>query len=158
MPYIIDGNNLIGSSPDISIEDPEARLKLIQIIKKFQENKKHNITVVFDGVPENGVRKEDICSKFCVVYPPEGSTADEEIKRILKRYHHYKDVILITSDRELKAYAKEKGAKTINSIEFYFELKRISRVHGKAEESQKRIEAEISEHEVNHWMKIFDES
>lgn len=158
MPYIIDGNNLIGSSPDISMEDPESRSKLIYIVRKFHENKKNNITLVFDGVPANGVRKEDICSKFCVLYPPDGSTADEEIKRILNGYHYFKDVTLVTSDRDLKSYAKKKGAKTVNSIEFYFELKRISRHHGKKEEKQKRIEAELSDREVDHWMKIFDDA
>lgn len=156
MPYIIDGDNVIGSSPDIALEDPKARPKLIYIIRKFQENKKNNVTIVFDGMPENGVQREEIGEKFCVRYPPPGSTADDEIKRILNDYNYFKDVILVTSDRELRTFAKKKGAKIINSIEFYFELKRISRIHGKKEETKKRIDTQLSDTEVEQWMKIFE--
>lgn len=156
MPYIIDGDNVIGSSPDISLEDPKARPKLIHIIKKFQENKKNNVIIVFDGEPENGVQREDICEKFCVRYSLAGHSADDEIKRVLDGFNYFKDVIVVTSDRELKTFAKKKGAKVINSIEFFFELKRVSHIHGKKEESKKRIDAELSDSEVEQWMKIFE--
>jgi predicted RNA-binding protein with PIN domain len=156
MPYIIDGDNVIGSSPDISLEDPKARLKLIYIIRKFQENKKNNVTIVFDGMPENGVQREDISEKFCVRYPPPGSSADDEIMRILNDFNYFKDVIVVTSDRDLRTFAKKKGAKIINSIEFYFQLKRISRIHGKKEETKKRIDTQLSDTEVEQWMKIFE--
>jgi predicted RNA-binding protein with PIN domain len=156
MPYIIDGDNLIGSSPDISKEDPDARTKLVSIVRNFQENKKSNVTIVFDGEPQNGLRREDICAKFCVRYPRYGSSADDEIKRILDGFNYFRDVVLVSSDRDLKDYAKEKGARTINSIEFYYELKRVSRVSGKKEESRKRIDAELSDMEVDQWMKIFE--
>jgi uncharacterized protein len=157
MPYIIDGDNLIGSSPDISLEDPQARSKIIEIVRQFQVNKNSNVTIVFDGAPQNGVRKKDIYAKFCVVYPHNGASADDEIRHILNQLNYFRDVILITSDRELKIFAKKKGAKTVNSIEFYFDLKRISRISGKVEEKQKRIEAELSDQEVEQWMKIFDQ-
>jgi predicted RNA-binding protein with PIN domain len=156
MPYIIDGDNVIGSSPDISLEDHKARPKLIYIIRKFQENKKNNVTIVFDGMPENGLQREDIGEKFCVRYPQTGSSADDEIKRILSGFNYFKDVIVVTSDRELRTFAKKKGARIINSIEFYFELKRISRIHGKKEETKKRIDAQLSNSEVEQWMKIFE--
>jgi predicted RNA-binding protein with PIN domain len=157
MPYVIDGDNLIGSSPDISLEDPDARSKLLHILTKFQDNKKVNVIVVFDGMPEKGVQREEICTKFCVRYPHAGFSADDEIKRIFNEFNYFKDVTLVSSDRELKSYAKKKGAKTLNSIEFYFELKRISRLHGKKEESKKRIDAQLSDREVDQWLKIFDQ-
>lgn len=156
MPYIIDGDNLIGSSPDITQEDPDARTKLISIVQNFQERKNSNVTVVFDGAPQSGVHREEVRTKFCVRYPRNGSNADEEIKHILDGLNYFKDVILVTSDRDLKDYAKKKGAKTVNSIEFYYELKRISRISGKQEESRKRIDAELSDMEVDQWMKIFE--
>jgi predicted RNA-binding protein with PIN domain len=156
MPYIIDGDNLIGGSPDISLDDPECRTKLIFIVRKFQEARNNKITIVFDGHPENGVNRENISEKLLVCYPNNGSSADEEIKHILAGFHYFKDVILVTSDRDLKSFAKKKGAKTINSIEFYFELKRYSHISGKKEETRKRIEGEISDQEVDQWMKIFE--
>lgn len=156
MPYIIDGDNVIGSSPDIWMEDPKARAKLIYVIKKFQENKKSNVTIVFDGAPENGVQRENLGDKFCVRYPQPGTSADDEIKQILNGINYFRDVIVVTSDRELRTFAKKKGARIINSIEFYFELKRFSRIHGKKEETEKRIDTQLSDNEVEQWMKVFE--
>ena len=157
MPYIIDGDNLIGSAPDISLDDPQARTRLIQVVKRFQQNKKSNVIIVFDGVPENGVHNEDICDKFCVRYPRTDTNADEEIKHILGGFSYFKDVVVVTSDKELKCFAKKKGAKTINSTEFYFELKRIFRHYGKKEETEKRIDTQLSDIEVDQWMKVFED-
>jgi predicted RNA-binding protein with PIN domain len=157
MPYIIDGDNLIGSSPDFSLDEPDARLRLRVIVEKFQEAKKSTVTLFFDGAPENGVQRENLGSKFCVRYPANGLSADDEIKQMLEGFNYFRDVVLVTSDRDLKTFAKKKGAKIINSIEFYYELKRLSRISGKEEEFRKRIDAELSDGEVDQWMKIFAE-
>jgi len=156
MPYIIDGNNLIGSSPDISLEDKDARKKIIYILKKYQEVKKNNIIVAFDGEPDIILNRENLKNKFTVIYPKYGNSADDEIKKIIDNYTNYKDVILVSSDMELKTYARKKGARTINSIEFYFELKRVYHINGQKEKLKERINIEISEKEVDLWMKIFD--
>ncbi len=156
MPYIIDGNNLIGSSPDISLKDANARYEIISIIKKFQRNKKSKIIVVFDGEPDTFSEEENPNEKIVIKYPQIGESADDEIKKILDGYTYFRDVILITSDRELKDVAKKKGAKVINSIEFYYELKRVYRATGRIEMKQKRINTELTEGEIDQWMKIFD--
>ena len=156
MPYIIDGNNLIGSSPDISLKDENARSEIIAIVKKFQRNKKSKIIIVFDGEPDTFSEEENPNEKIVVKYPPVGESADDEIKRILEGYTYFRDVILITSDRELKEAAKKKGVKVVNSIEFYYELKRVYRATGRIEQKQKRINTELTEGEVDQWMKIFD--
>jgi len=157
MPYIIDGNNLVGCAPDIALEDPDARSVVLHAVREFQASKKNNVIVVFDGGPDGGVRRQEMSSKFTVLFPRDGNTADDEIREILDGFNYYKDVVLVSSDRELKAYAKDLGAKIVNSIEFYFELKRHSHIHVKKEETQKRIDAELSDSEVDLWLKIFDE-
>ena len=156
MPYIIDGNNLIGCSPDISLEDSNSRSEIIGIVKKFQKKKKSKIIVVFDGEPDTFSNEENPTEKIVVKYPPIGDSADDEIKRILDGYTYFRDVVLVTSDRELKDVAKKKGARVVNSIEFYYELKRVYRATGRIELKQKRIDTELSEGEVDQWLKIFD--
>lgn len=156
MPYIIDGNNLIGCSPDISLEDKNSRSEIIAIVKKYQKKKKSKVIVVFDGEPDTFSNEENPTEKIVVKYPPIGESADDEIKRILEGYTYFRDVVLVTSDRELKDVAKKKGAKVINSIEFYYELKRVYRATGRIEMKQKRIDNELSDGEVDQWMKIFD--
>ncbi len=155
MPYIIDGNNLIGCAPDLSLADPEARGKIVSIIRKFQESKNTKVTVFFDGEPQGSERLNPINSKLMVVYPRYGLSADDEIKKILENYQHVKETILVTTDRELKNFAKEMGIRTINSIEFYYTLKKISVSHGRKEETLKRVNTRVSQNEVEQWLKIF---
>ena len=157
MPYIIDGNNLIGCSPDISLEDKEARTKLLHIVRNFQENRNNNVILFFDGEPANGLYREEVNQKFSIRYPRFGGSADEEIRELLESYSDYRDVILVSSDRELKTIGKKKGAKIVNSIEFYFRLKQAYRVDERREEKKKRIDAQLSDNEVDQWMKIFQE-
>jgi len=157
MPYIIDGNNLIGSTRDIALDDKDAREKIVTLIRKFQESKNTKVTVVFDGEPSGGLVKNHASAKLTVVFPHYGNTADDEIKRILSGYHQINDVILVSSDRELKKFAKEKGAKTRNSIEFYYELKKTHYISGKKEETLKRINTSLSQNEIENWMKIFNQ-
>ena len=155
MPTIIDGNNLIGCSPDIALDDPEARKKIIHLIKKYQKNKKNNLIIVFDGKPDTLFVESHSLDKFSVVYPRFGYSADDEIKKILGGYSDCKAVTLVSSDRELKNFARKMGIKTLNSIEFYYELKKVYRMSGKKEEKLKRIHGKISKQEVDKWMKIF---
>jgi predicted RNA-binding protein with PIN domain len=155
MPYIIDGNNVIGSSPDIGVDDSQGREKLILLVEKFQSRKNNNVILVFDGEPKDAAYENKISNKFKVIYPRYGMSADTVIKNILDEYNNFKDVILISSDRELKTFSKKKGVKTINSIEFYYELKRTYKIHNKVEKNKKQIDVEVSSNEVDHWMKVF---
>ncbi|MEN8153107.1 MAG: NYN domain-containing protein [Acidobacteriota bacterium] len=156
MPYIIDGNNLIGSSPDISLDDAESRKKIVGLVKKFQLKKNNKVVVVFDGEPDEFTGGNDSSDKLVIIYPKFGSSADDEIKKILNSYNYFRDVVLVTSDRELKDIARKKGARIVNSIEFYYELKRAYRASGKVEMKQKRINTKLSEGEIDQWMKIFE--
>lgn len=156
MPTIIDGNNLIGCSPDISLEDSNSRSEIVSILKKYQKNRKSKIIIVFDGEPDHFFQEGNPSEKIIIRFPDIGESADDEIKKILDGYTYFRDVVLVTSDRELKDLARKKGAKVINSIEFYYELKRVYRATGKIELKQKRIDAELSEGEVDQWLKIFE--
>jgi len=155
MPYIIDGNNLIGCAPDFSLSDPEARGKMISLVRKFQESKNTKVTLVFDGEPQGSELHNPINSKLLVIYPRYGLTADDEIKRILENYQHVKETVLVTTDRELKTFAKEKGVRTVNSIEFYYTLKKAFVSQGRKEETLKRVNNRVSQNEVEQWLKIF---
>jgi len=84
MPYIIDGNNLIGSSPDIAIEDIDGREKITLLAEKFQNRKKNNVILVFDGEPKASAYENSVNNKFKILYPRFGMSADELIKKILE--------------------------------------------------------------------------
>ncbi len=156
MPYIIDGNNLIGCSGDISLQEPDARKKLLTLLRSFQETRKTRVTIVFDGEPDETQFASACGNKLAVVFPAIGLSADDEIKKIIQQYSNLRDIVLVSSDRELKKYAREKGARTMNSIEFYFVLKKASRIHGLREEKMKRVNTQLSNREVDQWLEIFN--
>ncbi len=87
MPYVIDGNNLIGCSPDLSLDDGDAREKIVALVKKFQESRNAKVTIVFDGEPSGALPRGALTSKFHVAFPRYGHTADDEIKKIISSYH-----------------------------------------------------------------------
>jgi predicted RNA-binding protein with PIN domain len=157
MPYIIDGNNLINSAPDLSIDDQDAKLKIIDIVQNYQQARKNKVMLVFNELSDNCEYHRFISEKFSITCPECNDSVDAEIKRMLESCNHPQDMIVVTSNHELKKHARKKGIKTVNSIEFYFELKRYCRVSGKKEEQQKRIHNALSDNEVDQWLQIFGE-
>jgi len=155
MPYVIDGNNVIGSSPDLVQTETGSRQKLIEMVVQFQKHRNNSVVLVFDGArgEENIPPLGD--GRFSVLFPNEGQSADDLIIHLINEYTNCRDVVLVSSDKKLKDLAKEKGGRTLNAIEFYFDLKRANRIQDKREEKEKRIHGEISDNEVDQWMKIF---
>ena len=50
MHYLIDGHNLIGALPDISLEDPDDEVKLILVLRSWAvARRRREVTVIFDG-------------------------------------------------------------------------------------------------------------
>ncbi len=155
MPYIIDGNNLIGVEGKEALNNEESRIILINLLKNFQRQKNTSLIVVFDGSGENFLHQIDQNGKFRVLFPSIGHSADDCIKDLLKKFTNMKDVTVVTSDRELKDYCRSAGAKIINSIEFYHLLKQKAFIIHKSNEEKKRIHIELSEQEVEAWLKVF---
>ena len=52
MPYLVDGNNLIGQSREQNLKDPHARVRLIRELSQFCRQRAAALTVVFDGEPD----------------------------------------------------------------------------------------------------------
>ena len=52
MAYLIDGHNLIGQLPDLSLNDPNDEAKLVQKLIGFAARQQKRVVVVFDsGLP-----------------------------------------------------------------------------------------------------------
>lgn len=155
MPYIIDGNNVIGGSPDLVQSEGGSRQKMIDMVVQFQKQRKNSVILVFDGARGDEQVPTGADGRFSVLFPQEGESADDLIVRLMNEYTNCRDVVLVSSDKKLKDLAKEKGGRTLNAIEFYYDLKRANRIQDRREEKEKRIHGEISDNEVDHWMKIF---
>jgi predicted RNA-binding protein with PIN domain len=156
MPYLIDGNNLIGHLPFLEIKSPESRLELISRLIIFQKVKNTRVMVVFDGPPDPNISEEDFKGmSFYVYYPDFGQNADTVIKKIISKETDLRQFFVVSSDREIKFFAKSKGAKSINCQEFNRQLKKALKKYKKNMEMEKNVELP-SPLEVKLWSKLFE--
>lgn len=111
---LIDGYNLIG----IFYKDmKKAREKLIENLIAYSKEKKHEITVVFDGYKEGpGKETSEIRGGIKIIYSGAGEKADDVIKRILKTEKYL--WIVITSDRDIEKTAWRENCVVIDSSIF----------------------------------------
>lgn len=154
MPYLIDGNNLIGTLPDLEIRDPESRHELVNRLLAFQRIHRTRILVVFDGPPDDTI-PEKMCARplFRIYFPERGKNADTVIKKLITKETDTRRFFVVSSDRELKAFAKKNGAPQLNSREFQRELKQALKKYKKQRELDKDVSLPTPL-EVEQWKKV----
>ncbi|MDP3260976.1 MAG: NYN domain-containing protein [Thermodesulfovibrionales bacterium] len=110
----MDGYNLIG----IHHKDLESqRQRLVERLAEYKKIKGHNITVVFDGWKSgSGAESHSVTGGIKVIYSRLGEKADAVIKRIISS--EKKQLIVITSDREIADHAWANGSVVVSSDEF----------------------------------------
>jgi predicted RNA-binding protein with PIN domain len=153
--YLIDGNNFIGHSSPAELRDPQSRYRLISKLQRFQSQKNTRVIVVFDGNPDPDLSGEKYRrKKFSIIFPFFDQNADEVIKKIISQQTDMRRFYVVSSDREIKNYAKRKGARPLTCEEFERELKVALKEHKESREEEKNVPSPTS-FEVDQWLKIF---
>ncbi len=156
MPYLIDGNNLIGHLPFLEIKAPGSRFELIGRLLVFQKIKNTRVIVVFDGPPDPDITEEDFKGMpFHVLYPERGQDADEVIKKIVSKETDLRRFFVVSSDREIKHFAKSKGAKILSCEEFKKHLKKAQKKFKRVKEWEKNVDLPTPL-EIKFWTNIFE--
>jgi|GEM_PF-1045121 len=146
MPYLIDGDNLLWAW-DFEGEIEEGRTQLLNVLLRFQKRKKSKFIIFFDGPLKKSFSSTD---SMRIVISSGGASADEMIMELLETKTDCRNLILVSSDRELRYRAKTKRAKVISSSEF---IKILQRVVKRGEREER--EQEITPLEVRLWENIF---
>lgn len=117
--WVVDGMNVIGSRPDGWWRDrPGAMGGLAVRLRDYEESSGEEVTVVFDGRPvelpvegRGGPR---------VVFASQGGAgaADDEIAALVSRDPDPGTLRVVTSDRELAARARARGAEVVSAGAF----------------------------------------
>jgi len=153
--YLIDGNNFIGHISALALRDPRSKHRLISSLKKFQKQKKTRVLVVFDGPPDPDLISEQFREKnFSVIFPSQEQNADKVIKEIISKETDLRRFFVVSADREIKNFAKSKGAKPLSCKDFNRKLKSTLKEHREYLEEEKRQDTPSSL-EVKQWLKIF---
>ena len=147
MPYLIDGHNLIGQTPGLSLADPDDERKLVELLRTFLVKAGKKGTVVFDqGQPGATARWSNNVLK--VVFARAPSSADDLIRHRLATEVNPQGLLVITGDQEVARAARAARARVQSAAEFAQEMLR------RPATSQKK-EVGLTEDEVLAWEKEF---
>lgn len=157
MPYIVDGNNLLGHLSPLELRNMQSRRTLVARLSIFQKIKRTKVHVVFDGPPDPEMAQEVKASSrkaLSVLSPEPGSSADSVIKDLIMKQTDRRRLFVVSTDREIRSFARTQGAKSLNSADFLRELKKAEKRFLRAAELRKDVPAP-SELEIEHWIELF---
>ena len=133
--FIIDGNNIIGKIPSLKrlqVKNKQiSREKLAFMIQRYFSKRNAGVSLHFDGHP-----KDEIKILKAKINYSKNFTADEMIKKEIEDSKNPRNLVVITSDSNLKDFARKCSCKIISSEEFSKQIKLAS----SEEEESKRIQ------------------
>jgi predicted RNA-binding protein with PIN domain len=155
MAYLIDGNNLLGCLFPGHHRDPENKLKLVRRLIAFHRSKRVRIILVFDGAPipdplDMALPEE----RFTILHPERGGSADRIIIEFLDGRPDRRHLIVVSTDREIRAAAKLRGARSLTAPEFAAELSRTLRER-KSEREMDKADVRPTPLETRLWSQVF---
>lgn len=149
MPILIDGHNLIGQLPILSLEDPDDEEKLVRLLASYRARTGKAITVVFDPGGAYALPGSRRHGGVEVVFAPHGGSADGVIARRVRRSRNPQEWQVVTSDRKLTEAVTRQGARVLRAEDYAAELELP------AEVEPDRKELPPSPDEVESWLALF---
>lgn len=149
MPYLIDGHNLIGQIPGLSLDDPHDEAKLVERLKSVMARKRKRCTVVFDGGLPGGLSRDLSTHSVQAVFAHGGTTADAIIIRRIRQARNPAGLIVVSADREILQEAERRGARVVSPVAFVAEMQ-APEVRSDTDPNPR-----VSPGEVERWLRIF---
>ena len=146
MPYLIDGNNLLGSWGGPRGDD--GRAEVVRRVAAFCRARGARATVVFDGGPLRLDMDAQTLGPVSIRVPPPGQDADGVIRDLVKRAARAADLIVVTSDKPLYSYVRTLGASILRAHEWNELERRVSPAASAGEKPER-------ETDVDGWLKRF---
>ena len=146
--YIIDGNNLIGKIASLQKlqkkNKQSSRDKLAFILESYFLGKPNNkISLHYDGFPGQSIKIQNIR----IIYSGK-KTADDEIKYQIEQEKNRRNLIVVSSDRNLKDFASVCGCDWMSCEDFAKAVMNRS-----PDDEEKKRQDELSNDEFK---KLFD--
>lgn len=150
MPVLIDGHNLIGRLPALSLQDPHDEEKLVRLLKSYRARTGKKVTVVFDPGEAFHLAQTRRFGEIEVVFAPHGSTADAVIAKRVRSSRNPRGWLVVTSDQRLAEIVRGHGARVQSAEEFG------SRLGTPVEAPAAWRETPPSPEEVKTWLALFE--
>jgi len=117
MPYLIDGNNLLGSWGGPRGQD-DRREEVVRRVAAFCRARRVKATLVFDGHPLRDDMASQDLGLVSLRVPPRGQDADTVIRELVERAPRPGEITVVTSDKALYSYVKTLGAAVLRAHEW----------------------------------------
>jgi predicted RNA-binding protein with PIN domain len=162
MNYIIDGHNLIAKIPGLDLSMPDDEQHLIELLNRYGQLIRDKIEVYFDGAPVGQAGIQNF-GRVQAHFVPQSQTADDVIRiRLAELGRSARNWVVITSDRNVQAAAREAHAGVMSAEGFVGILQtrllqaslRSRTKYGEITPDQPISQA-LSDAEVNEWLVIF---
>jgi predicted RNA-binding protein with PIN domain len=153
MPYLVDGNNLLGSWGGPARGD-DRRMEVVRRVAAFCRGRGARATVVFDGQPFRPSLGQQDLGPVSLRFPEPGRDADSVIRDLVDRAPRPAELSVVTSDKALYSYARTRGASVLRAHEWN------SLAAGRTAGPARRGAVETSEKpqretDVDGWLKRF---
>ena len=117
MPYLIDGNNLLGSWGGPAVPG-DGRTEVLRRVADFCRARGARATIVFDGAPFRADLGAQDLGPVSVRFPPSGSDADSVIREMLDHAARPAELTVVSSDKAVYSYARTRGAAALRAREW----------------------------------------
>jgi predicted RNA-binding protein with PIN domain len=155
VPYLIDGNNLLGSWGGPAVAG-DGRHEVVRRVAAFCRAKGARAIVVFDGAPFRPEIVDQQLGSVTIRFPPEGLDADSLIRQIVDAADRPGDFVVVSSDKPVYSYARTRGARAITAREWNELGRQGSRPAGRpVGRPELRGEKPERESDVEGWLKRF---
>jgi predicted RNA-binding protein with PIN domain len=152
MPYLVDGNNLLGSwGGPRGLDD--RRAEVVRRVAAFCRARKARATVVFDGHPLRPDMASQDLGPLTLRVPPAGQDADTLIRELLERAPRPREWTVVTSDKALYSYCRTLGAQVLRAHEWNGLERRLE-----SEREAHRADKPEHEPDVEGWLERFRSS
>lgn len=116
MNILIDGYNLLKQLLGGQISDRQ-RKRFAEHAQEYAHRRGHTLYIIYDGGPYNRMTTEKN-GRVITIYSGHKDSADDIIKRYIEE-RLLKNILLVTTDRQLNAFADTYDVPSIDSLDFY---------------------------------------
>lgn len=158
MPILIDGHNLIGHLPTISLADEDDEAQLVLLLRKYAAQKRgRRVVVIFDrGNYGHPLQLNGYGVECHFTYSPQD--ADRELIRRIRAIKRAGSWQVVTSDRAVAGEARANNIVVIPSHQFADRLlaRPQSQSYGNSSEPiESHKEHILTPQEIEEWLRIF---
>jgi hypothetical protein len=153
LQLLVDGHNLIGQMPALSLADPDDEGKLAIRLKRFAARRRARIVVVFDSGNPGGRSQALSGGGVDAVFAGSHTNADRILIERIRALKRPQEWALVSSDHAIQAEAARRRVRVIEAAEFARTLSAAKPApepaHSSAGEKPER------EDDVSTWLEVF---